>query len=102
MGCDTGSAPSCRTRPESLGHIIRLPNEILVRRNTHRGLASGARRERHGRRTGRSRYPVRRTPKRGLRQVDFIFEGNEIRGLEGHYDCCDSRFESLPWLPAGL
>ena len=29
-----------------------------------------------------SRYPVRRTPKRGLRQVDFIFEGNEIRGLE--------------------
>src|SRR6516225_9121659 len=28
------------------------------------------------------RYPVRRTPKRGLRQVDFIFEGNEIRGLE--------------------
>lgn len=29
-----------------------------------------------------SRYPVRRTPKRGLRQVDFIFDGNEIRGLE--------------------
>jgi hypothetical protein len=29
-----------------------------------------------------SRYPVRRTPKRGLRQVDFVFEGNEIRGLE--------------------
>jgi len=29
-----------------------------------------------------SRYPVRRTPKRGLRQVDFIFEGNEIRRLE--------------------
>lgn len=27
-------------------------------------------------------YPVRRTPKRGLRQVDFVFEGNEIRGLE--------------------
>jgi hypothetical protein len=27
-------------------------------------------------------FPVRRTPKRGLRQVDFIFEGNEIRGLE--------------------
>jgi hypothetical protein len=26
-----------------------------------------------------SRYPVRRTPKRGLRQVDFVFEGNEIR-----------------------
>ena len=29
-----------------------------------------------------SRYPVRRTPKRGLRQIDFVFEGNEIRGLE--------------------
>jgi ribosomal protein L15 len=25
---------------------------------------------------------VRRTPKRGLRQVDFVFDGNEIRGLE--------------------
>src|SRR5713226_2553561 len=31
---------------------------------------------------GTQRYPVRRTPKRGLRQVDFVFEGNEIRGLE--------------------
>ena len=31
---------------------------------------------------GTERYPVRRTPKRGLRQVDFIFDGNEIRGLE--------------------
>jgi hypothetical protein len=30
----------------------------------------------------RERYPVRRTPKRGLRQVDFIFDSNEIRGLE--------------------
>jgi hypothetical protein len=29
-----------------------------------------------------NRYPVRRTPKRGLRQVDFVFRGNEIRGLE--------------------
>jgi hypothetical protein len=28
------------------------------------------------------RYCVRRTPKRGLRQVDFVFDGNEIRGLE--------------------
>jgi hypothetical protein len=27
-------------------------------------------------------YAVRRTPKRGLRQVDFVFDGNEIRGLE--------------------
>jgi hypothetical protein len=31
---------------------------------------------------GTERYPVRRTSKNGLRQVDFMFEGNEIRGLE--------------------
>lgn len=31
---------------------------------------------------GTERYRVQRTPKRGLRQVDFVFEGNEIRGLE--------------------
>ena len=31
---------------------------------------------------GSELFPVRRTPKRGLRQVDFTFEGNEIRGLE--------------------
>ena len=31
---------------------------------------------------GAERYPVRRTPKRSLRQVDFVFDGNEIRGLE--------------------
>jgi hypothetical protein len=31
---------------------------------------------------GPERFPVRRTPKRGLRQVDFTLEGNEIRGLE--------------------
>jgi hypothetical protein len=29
-----------------------------------------------------NRYPVRRTSKRHLRQVDFVFDGNEIRGLE--------------------
>ena len=28
------------------------------------------------------RYPVRLTPKRHLREVDFTFDGNEIRGLE--------------------
>jgi hypothetical protein len=27
-------------------------------------------------------YPVRRTPKRGLRHVDFTLDGHEIRGLE--------------------
>jgi hypothetical protein len=31
---------------------------------------------------GADRFPVRRTPKRGLRQVDFVFEEKEIRGLE--------------------
>jgi hypothetical protein len=31
---------------------------------------------------GAERYPVRRTPKNRLRQVDFRFDGNEIRGLE--------------------
>ena len=31
---------------------------------------------------GADRFPVRRTSKRGLREIDFIFDGNEIRGLE--------------------
>lgn len=31
---------------------------------------------------GAEQFAVRRTPKRGLRQVDFSFEGREIRGLE--------------------
>src|SRR5437660_1663998 len=31
---------------------------------------------------GGESYPVRRTPKRGLREVDFTFDGHEIRGLE--------------------
>src|ERR1019366_6343029 len=31
---------------------------------------------------GTERYPVRRTPKRRLREVDFAFDGNTIRGLE--------------------
>jgi hypothetical protein len=31
---------------------------------------------------GAELFPVRRTPKRGLRQVDFTFAGNGIRGLE--------------------
>ena len=29
-----------------------------------------------------NRYHVRRTPRCGLRQVDFVLDGNEIRGLE--------------------
>jgi hypothetical protein len=31
---------------------------------------------------GTEHYPVRLTPKRHLREVDFLFEGNKIRGLE--------------------
>jgi len=31
---------------------------------------------------GTKRYPVRKTPKRRLRQVDFVFNENEVRGLE--------------------
>jgi hypothetical protein len=31
---------------------------------------------------GTELFPIRQTPKKGLRQVDFVFEGNEIRGLE--------------------
>jgi hypothetical protein len=31
---------------------------------------------------GGESYPVRRTSKRGLRQVDFTFGGHEIRALE--------------------
>jgi hypothetical protein len=27
-------------------------------------------------------FPVRRTPKRRLREVDFVFDGQEFRGLE--------------------
>lgn len=37
-------------------------------------------------RVGGESYPVRRTPRRGLRQVDFVFDGNKIRGLEQNPD----------------
>jgi hypothetical protein len=35
---------------------------------------------------GTLRYPVRLTPKRSLREVDFVFDGNKIRGLEQNPD----------------
>lgn len=35
---------------------------------------------------GKERYPVRQTAKRGLRQVDFALDGNEIRALEQNSD----------------
>ena len=35
---------------------------------------------------GGDSYPVRKTPKRGLRQVDFVFDGDELRGLEQNPD----------------
>jgi len=31
---------------------------------------------------GTGRFDVRHTPKRGLREVDFVFEGEPLRGLE--------------------
>jgi len=31
---------------------------------------------------GTERYPVRQTPKRHLREVDFLFDGKKVRGLE--------------------
>lgn len=35
---------------------------------------------------GTEKYPIVRTSKRKLRQVNFLFEGNEIRGLEQNPD----------------
>jgi hypothetical protein len=35
---------------------------------------------------GTEHYPVRQTLKRRLRQVDFVFAGNHIRGLEQNPD----------------
>jgi hypothetical protein len=35
---------------------------------------------------GKQRYAVRRTPKQDSRQVDFVFDGNEFRGLEQNPD----------------
>ncbi len=35
---------------------------------------------------GTERYPVQRTSKRGLRQVNFVFDGNEICGLGQNSD----------------
>jgi hypothetical protein len=40
------------------------------------------RRERRRGRAGERTLPGPADPKRGLRQVDFIFDGNEIPGLE--------------------
>jgi hypothetical protein len=50
---------------------------------------------------GANRYPVRRTPKRGLRQVDFEFDGNEIRGLEQNSET-KFRWASVKYLSPDL
>jgi hypothetical protein len=47
---------------------------------------------------GTKHYPVRLTPKRRLRQVDFTFDGNKIRGLEQNPET-KSRWAQLA--PAG-
>lgn len=43
---------------------------------------------------GAERFPVLRTSKRKLRQVDFRFEGQEIRGLEQNPDT-ESRWAAM-------
>ena len=43
---------------------------------------------------GGKRYPVRVTTRKSLRQVDFVFDGNEIRGLEQNPDT-QSRWAQL-------
>src|ERR1700740_188062 len=35
---------------------------------------------------GGKRYSVRTIPRKGLRQVDFVFDGNEMRALEQNPD----------------
>jgi len=45
---------------------------------------------------GSESFPVRRTAKRGLRQVDFVFDGDEIRGLEQNPDT-KSRWAGVKW-----
>lgn len=61
---------------------VRNCHEPFLRANANRNLAASPRRDRQYRRARGERYPVRRTLKRGLRQVDFVFDENEIRGLE--------------------
>jgi hypothetical protein len=43
---------------------------------------------------GAERYPVRQTTKRHLREVDFVFDGNTIRGLEQNPD---TKLAGLKW-----
>jgi len=43
------------------------------------------------------RYPVRRTPKRGLRQVDFVFDDKGIRGLEQNPETKSERADSFDY-----
>jgi hypothetical protein len=45
---------------------------------------------------GTKRFPVRLTPKRRLREVDFVFDGSEIRGLEQNPET-KSRWAQMAW-----
>ncbi len=43
-------------------------------------------------------FPVRSTAKRKLKQIDFQFEGIDLRGLEQNPDT-KSRWAALPFIP---
>ena len=69
-----------------LDHIIpprtRVCDGISLRASTGRFLAASSRRGCQVIELGKKQYPVRNTPRKGLRQVAFGFDGNEIRGLQ--------------------
>jgi hypothetical protein len=60
--------------------------ESFLRANANRGLGQALVENAKDRRVRQSALPIRRTPKRRLRHVDFVFDGNEIRGLEQNPD----------------
>ena len=57
-------------------------NVTILRADTHRSLATGSRGELQSRRARDRDFSLLRIPKRGLRQVDFVLDGEDIRGLE--------------------
>ena len=70
-----------RTNPSFEQTLVEVWRQVLVEKTTVVELS------------GR-RYPVRTTLRKDLRQVDFIFDGNEIRGLEQNPETKSRRAES--------